>query len=343
MEFSRAALLLFLALAACVPGRRQPEAPPSPPPQADVPAPPAAPPAWEVRGVAPDAQTISATTYTVLAGDTLRRIAEKTGAGSEIIAHANGLEAPFVIHPGQRLAIPAGRYHLVRSGQSGIAIARAYQVPWEEIVRLNALQAPYILRTGQRILLPGATEVARRSRAERAAAFSLDIDDILTGGEPALPDRVAATPPTLNPARAQALPSTAAIAEPAALAGGFAWPARGPILSRFGPVASGERNEGIKIGMPPDTPVKAAADGVVIYAGDSVPGLGGLVLVKHGGGWVTAYGHASRIEVTRGQAIRRGQEIARSGQTGRAAEPQLHFEMRKGRTPVDPLGTLPRG
>lgn len=345
--------VLPLLLAACIPGGGTRDAAAAPPPPArtqeivqpirdEVERPAAAPPAWEARRVAADAQTIAATSYTVAPGDTLRGIADRTGSASEAIARANGLAAPFTIRAGQRLAVPGGRYHLVRSGQSGIAVARAYGVPWSEVVAVNQLAEPYILRTGQRILLPSATQVARMSAADRAAAFTLDIDDILTGGEPAIPERVAATAPTAAPARARALPSTAAVAAPVALRGGFDWPARGAILRRFGRGGTGERNDGIKIALPADSPVRASADGVVVYAGSSVPALGGLVLVKHGNGWVTAYGHAARIEVSRGQSVKRGQEIARSGDTGFADRPQLHFEIRKGRTPVDPLSQLPR-
>lgn len=345
---------LGAAVAACIPSVDRPVGPtplPSPPrpqqqptprAQSEVVTPPAAAPAWEARRVVADARTIGEGSYTVEPGDTLRRIADKTGAGSEAIARVNGLTPPFVIQAGQLLSIPAGRYHLVRAGETGIAIARAYGVDWSEIVTLNALEEPYILRTGMRILLPSSRDVARMSAAERAAAFRLDIDDILTGGEPAIAETARPTPPTPAPARAQRLPATVAIAEPPALASGFSWPARGAILKRFGPGASGERNEGIKIAVSQNTPVLAAADGVVVYVGDSVPALGGLVLIKHGDGWTTAYGHASRIEVTRGQSVKRGQEIARSGATGFADRPQLHFEMRKGRTPVDPLRQLPR-
>ena len=329
--------------AACIPGgdrpARQPPTPIQPEAPGEVAQLPAPPPAWETRGVAATAREVTARDYVVARGDTLRRIAEVTGAGSEAIARANGLAAPFVIYPGQRLAIPAGRYHQVRAGETGIAIARAYAVPWDRVVAANQLAEPYILRTGQRLLIPGEAGRAP-SAAERAAAFTLDIDDIVTGGEPAIAETQKPTPPA--PTAKRVLPATAAVAAPAALTSGFAWPVDGAVVRRFGRGASGVRSDGIKIAAPLETPIVAAADGVVAYVGEGVAALGGLVIVKHGDGWTSVYGHASKLLVQRGQAVKRGQRIALSGETGFADRPELHFELRKGRTPVDPLSQLPK-
>ena len=354
--------LVALALSACIPGGDQrpydrTPPPPGPVPQerpyqdddrprdpdaADIPQPPAARPAWEARPVTPDARTVDTSTYVVQPGDTLRRIAEQTGAGSEAIARANSLAPPFAIRTGQALAIPGGRYHLVRQGESGIAIARAYGVEWSRIVTANELAEPYILRVGQRILIPdSASGNAQPSRSERAAAFKLDIDDIITGGEP--------TPaPSQQPVRPVAgatrvLPPSAVVAAPARLAGGgFVWPVDGRVVKRFGPGASGERNDGIKIAVPLSTPIRATADGVVAYAGNGIAALGGLVIIKHGSGWTSVYGHASKLLVQRGQSVKRGQSVALSGDSGFADQPEVHFELRKGRTPVDPQSQLPR-
>ena len=336
-------VILLALLAGCIPQGQAPSPSYVPPPiryerhsvDEDVRSPPTAPPAWQARPVSATAQAISARTYMVEPGDTLRAIADKTGAGSEAIARANGLAPPFVIRVGQRLAIPAGRYHLVRAGETGIAIARAYGVDWSRIISANDLRDPYTLRVGMRVLIPGGPQ----SVAERAAAFRLDVDDIVTGGEPALATNERPAKPTSSPARV--LPSSAALAEPARLRGAFAWPLKGAIVTRFGPGASGERYNGIKIAAPQGTPILAAADGVVAYAGNEVANLGGLVILKHGDGWTTVYGHASQLLVQRGQAVKKGQTIATSGDSGLADRPELHFEMRKGRTPVDPLGQLP--
>jgi len=305
---------------------------------------PAPRPSWELRPVTPDARAIPDTTYIVRPGDTLRAVADRTGSGSEAIARANGLSAPFVIRTGQRLTIPGGRYHLVRSGESGIAIARAYGIEWSRIVEANGLTEPFMLRAGQRIVIPdtavaGASGAPMTSAAERAAAFKLDVDDILTGGEPALASNQAPARPSATPRRV--LPPTAVVAAPTRLSSGFAWPVDGRVVKRFGAGSSGERNDGIKIAVPIGTPIKATADGVVAYVGDGIAALGGLVIVKHGDGWTSVYGHASKLMVQRGQSVKRGQTLALSGQTGFADRPELHFELRRGRAPVDPLSRLP--
>jgi murein DD-endopeptidase MepM/ murein hydrolase activator NlpD len=196
-----------------------------------------------------------------------------------------------------------------------------------------------VLRSGRRILIPGGTRP--QTLAERAAAFKIDLGDIATGGgEPAIPDNVRPVRPAASVTRA--LPSTAAVGAPSPLSGPFLWPvASGNVVKRFGAGASGERNDGIKIAVPLGTPIRAVADGVVIYTTDSIAGLGGLAMIRHGNGWTSVYGNASRILVTRGQAVKRGQTIALSGDTGFADRPELHFELRQGRMPVDPLSKLP--
>ena len=113
-------------------------------------------------------------------------------------------------------------------------------------------------------------------------------------------------------------------------------------MRRFGPGAPGQRNDGIELAAPLATPVRAAADGVVAYVGDGIAALGGLVIVRHGDGWTSVYGHTSKLLVQRGQAVKQGQTVALSGDTGFADRPEVHFELRKGRTPVDPQGQLPR-
>ncbi len=297
---------------------------------------PSPPPAWEMRPVTPDARTVAASSYTVRNGDSLRLISVKTGAGSEAIARANALAKPYTVFPGQKLEIPAGRYHTVREGETGIAIARAYGVDWSRIIAVNDLDEPYILRTGQRVLIP---DTGPETIEARAARFHLDIDDILTGGQPALAARASPAKPTASSARV--LPATAAIAEPSRLRGGFQWPVKGTVVHRFGPGASGEKNDGIKIAVPLDTPIHAAADGVVAYVGGDIPALGGLIIIRHGDGWTTVYGHASQLLVQRGQAVKKGQMIALSGDSGFADRPEVHFQMIQGRTPVDPIPRLP--
>lgn len=116
----------------------------------------------------------------------------------------------------------------------------------------------------------------------------------------------------------------------------FIWPVKGTVLTKFNP----GKNDGIKIRVPEDTSVKAAAAGDVLYAGNELKEFGNLLLLKHKGGWVTAYAHNSSLLVKKGDVVKQGQVIAKSGKTGNVKEPQLHFEVRKGKQPVDPLTKL---
>jgi len=120
----------------------------------------------------------------------------------------------------------------------------------------------------------------------------------------------------------------------------FRWPVRGKVITTYGAKTNGKANDGINLAVPEGTPVKAAEDGVVAYSGNELKGYGNLILVRHSNGYVTAYAHASELMVKRGDTIKRGQIIAKSGQSGEVGSPQLHFEIRKGSSPVDPLQFL---
>ena len=334
--------LAVLALGACIPNQAS-RATDTPPPRLDADASAVElvepEPVWTAQQVVANAQNVATSTYVVQPGDTLRGIGNRSGAGSEAVARANGLTPPFAIRAGQKLTIPGGRYHLVAEGETGIAIAAAYGVAWSRIVAVNALTQPYVLRRGQRLLLPGDAPVAPPSIEQRAAAFRIDIDDVLTGGQPAAADNAPVAVASVQP---RPLPSNVPIAQqPASFAGSFAWPVRGTVLSRFGPGASGAKNNGIDIGVAAGTPIRASADGIVAYAGDKVAVFGGLVLVNHGSNWVSAYGHAARVDVVRGQKVSKGQVIGLTGDTGYASQPKLHFELRRDRVPVNPMLHLP--
>lgn len=295
-------------------------------------------PVWEARPVAPRASVITGSSYTVQAGDTLSHIGEATGVGLSALAAANAIEPPYAIRVGQVLTIPEGRFHKVAAGETGIAIARAYGVPWFRIIELNALEEPFILKIGQRLAMPAEAATPQAADAERAQAFTLDIDDIVTGGEPAGTEEDVAlveVSPETDPAP---LPPTTRVAEPASFSGAFGWPVTGPIRNRFGPAGEGQINHGIDIAVAQRTPVKAAGDGVIAFVGDGVTGYSSVILIRHGNGWISAYGRTGQATVTRGQGVKRGQVI---GYSGTGAAPLIHFELRKNRIPVDPVKHLP--
>ena len=116
---------------------------------------------------------------------------------------------------------------------------------------------------------------------------------------------------------------------------------QGRILSAYGMGPAGTHNDGINIAVKAGEPVRAADGGVVAYAGNALRGYGNLVLIKHPGGWMTAYAHNSTLLVKRGDKVARGQEIAKAGATGVVSEPQLHFEIRRGSRALDPADYLP--
>jgi murein DD-endopeptidase MepM/ murein hydrolase activator NlpD len=234
------------------------------------------------------------------------------------------------------IVTPQGRFHVVKAGETGIAIARAYGLAWRDLISLNQLREPFVLAVGQRLRLPNAVAsapapaAAAQTLEERARAFDISIDDVMTGGQPAAGKPAAGQPATAGELRAAPLPAVTGSA-PA-----FRWPLPGRIISGFGPKPGGRFNDGVNLKATGGEPVRAAGDGVVAYAGDAIPGFGNLLLVKHAGGWVTAYAHNEAMLVARGARVKAGEVIARAGQTGAVAEPQLHFELRRGRTPVDP-------
>jgi murein DD-endopeptidase MepM/ murein hydrolase activator NlpD len=116
----------------------------------------------------------------------------------------------------------------------------------------------------------------------------------------------------------------------------FLWPVRGRVIATFGPQSRGIHNDGMNIAAQRGAPIRAAETGEVAYDGDGIKGFGNLLLIRHADGFVTAYAHAESLLVKKGDTVRRGQVIARVGDTGGVSEPQLHFQIRQGAQAVDP-------
>jgi murein DD-endopeptidase MepM/ murein hydrolase activator NlpD len=135
-------------------------------------------------------------------------------------------------------------------------------------------------------------------------------------------------------------PTAAAEPPPGSHSGAFLWPVRGHVLENYGAGRDGSHNDGINIAAARGAPVQAADAGAVAYAGNELRGYGNLILIKHPNGWISAYAHCDLILVKSGQKVARGQVIARVGSTGNVSEPQLHFELRRGKHPVDPRDYL---
>ena len=209
--------------------------------------------------------------------------------------------------------------YTVRSGDTLSRVASRAGVSIAALKEANGLTSSTI-RVGQTLRLPVAGSNGNAVRTVSAA-----------------PTQTVSTAPTTTQALVFAdesdAPKTTGI-------GKLRWPARGQIMNDFGSTASGSRNDGIDISMPKGTPVKAAENGVVIYAGSGLKEYGNTVLVRHDNGLVTVYGHASELIVQRGDSVARGQVVAMSGMSGQASRPKLHFEIRKDAKPVDPLTYL---
>lgn len=275
------------------------------------------------------AQAVAGGTITVGPGETLFAISRRTGVELRDIVVANNLQPPYALRSGQKLSIPAARYHIVRSGETGYSISRAYGTDLTTLARLNSLDKPYAVQVGQRLRLPASPTLTNGDKTATQVARA-----------PAAGDRPAQrSAPAGTAATTTAAPKP--VPAPAAFASAFSWPLNGRILSRFGPKQGGLHNDGINIAATQGATVRAAAPGVVAYAGDGLKGFGWLILIKHGDGWVTAYAHNEAVLVQRGDTVRAGEPIARAGATGSVDRPQLHFEIRNGRRAVDPLKHLP--
>jgi len=212
--------------------------------------------------------------------------------------------------------------HKVKSGEELSDVADAYGVREVDIIKLNALKPPYTLKAGQNLKIPGRVKAEAPREGEYVKA-----------GDAAVPQP---KPAKGKPAKNEPAPTETASAEGPA----FDWPVSGKVVSGFGSGKDGLTNEGINIAVAAGTPVKAAASGTVRYAGNELRGYGNLVLIEHSGGYVTAYAHNQALTVKRGDKVKRGEVIARSGKTGNVTSPQLHFEIRKGTKSIDPKKML---
>jgi murein DD-endopeptidase MepM/ murein hydrolase activator NlpD len=321
--------------------------------------PPAAPPPpkWTWEGGTP---------IVVGRGETVETISRKHGVPVSAILSANNLSGATAVRPGQHLVIPRLRSapavgyappatrlasggeprvsvpqssgeHVVAPGETLNSIARLYGKHLSELARANHLPPNTMVRVGQRITIPGV-RVTQRADAKPAPAAPPPAPapalqpmprDMANAESPHSAYKAGPVPPEVQQ-------NSQKPAEPVGSLPSFRWPVRGRVIAGFGPKPNGLQNDGIDVAVPNGTPVKAAEDGTVAYAGNELKGYGNLVLIRHSNGYVTAYAHASEILVKRGDTVKRGQVIAHSGSTGNVNAPELHFEIRKGATPVDP-------
>lgn len=235
--------------------------------------------------------------------------------------------------------------HTIASGESLYTIARRYDVTTQSLVLANGLSSPDKIVVGQKVIIPGRADLlATKAPAPVQVASTAPAPAPLGQTLPtAAPNALQATT-TPTPAPQQAAPAPAPTqvanvpaAEPA-LSGNtkFRWPVSGRVLTDF----ASSRGTGINIEAAEGSAIKAAENGTVIYVGSGVEGYGNLILIRHPNGYVSAYAHLKSMSVAKGAVVSRGDTIGAAGMTGSVTQPQLHFELRKGATPVDPMPLL---
>lgn len=231
---------------------------------------------------------------------------------------------------------PFGIYHHVKPGQTLFRISQTYNVPVDKLQRLNRIDDPRLLQAGDLVFIPGAdrrrevpTMPPSGSQGQAPARPAGQTKTAAKAGEEVRIDQAKTTPAKGGDSKWD---------------GGDAprlmWPTQGKVTSPFG-ARGGAAHDGIDISAPEGTAVIAAADGRVIYSDDGLSGYGNLIIVRHEGSWATVYAHNRKNLVNKGDFVSQGQNIATVGQTGRASGPHLHFELRFGKTPKDPLKYLP--
>jgi murein DD-endopeptidase MepM/ murein hydrolase activator NlpD len=323
---------------------------------------------------AADWQWDGGTAITVAPGETLDSLARRYGVPAPAIMRANGLTTVAPLQAGQRLVIPRynstsiaaanrsatpkagspyivaggasnslhvaprvpppGGVHVVQAHETLTSIARRYGKTVTEVASANRIPPYTRVRMGDRIVVPGATVAAAPKQPPSVPPTS---DSKVVRADP--PQRAQVVTPESKVDAGAGSTSNGASSKNEIPS--FGWPARGRVIAGFGDkLPSGQSNDGINLSVPEGTAVRAAEDGTVAYAGNELRGYGNLILIRHPNGFVTAYAHTSEILVKRNEAVKRGQVIARSGATGAVTSPQLHFETRKGSTPVNPMQYL---
>ena len=260
-------------------------------------------------------------TVVVQDGDNLYSVATRYQVTPQSIIRDNDLVAPYKLDSGQVLRIKPSKMHVVTIADTLFSLSQRYAVSQFELARLNQLSEPYSLFVGQVLLLPETLDLS-----------ILQVDGLK-------PDKVTtsinSTPSAKHVLQSKKQPVKSFVA-PSLGHAGFTWPLEGEVTTEFGPAERGVHHDGVKISAPFGTLVTTSAPGTVAFVGEELKRFGTLVLVKHEGGYITAYAHLDELSVKEGDVLGNGTVIGQVGTTGYVETPQLHFEIRKSRTPVNP-------
>lgn len=255
----------------------------------------------------------------VAAGDSLYSISKKYQVTLRDLIKQNNLTPPYNLKVGSKMIIPAPNYYEVKSGDTIYAISRAYNMKIDNLIEMNDLKEPYSVKVGEKIRISKIDDSAPVIVAENKTSKSAARPVVSEKTEEKKEGFVERTLDKFNH---------------------FSWPVKGQIVSKFGPKSGGLYNDGINIKAREGAEVKASEDGVVAYVGNELKGYGNLVIVKHSGGWITAYAHLANSSVKRGDKVVKGKKIGTVGATGNVTSPQLYFGLRKGRDAVNPQNYL---
>lgn len=273
--------------------------------------------------------------HVVQKGETLYSVSRRYNVDTRSLALLNGMARPWTIWPGDELLLPP----LARDQWRAPARPVSVTTPVPQVVQAAPFPTTSAASTPSlKPVEPTVSAAPPPIAANGPISLTSTPAPPKAGPRPSKPEASAAPAPADRPAPPK--PQQTAPQGPVG-SREFIWPVSGKVIKGFGPSADGQRNDGVNISAAKGADIRAAATGEVVYAGSELAGFGNLVLIRHPGGWVTAYAHADAILVTEGELVKQGQVIAKVGSTGNAASPQVHFELRKGKEPVDPTGHLP--
>jgi len=274
-------------------------------------------------------------TVLVKKGDTVYAIARRYNVTMKSIISQNKLQPPYMLFPGQDLALVPPMIHVISRGDTLYSISRRYGVDTHILAARNGIQSPYTIQVNQTLVIPDAytTASVALNRSDTGSSVKVQGRIASENSRSKLRENKQAksAPPAIPPQP---------LAPPARSGSRFAWPVQGKVTARFGSVGKGLHNDGINILVREGTNVRASENGVVAYSGNELKGFGNLLLVKHDDGWMTAYAHNRNLFVKRGERVQKGQIVAKVGRTGNVRTAQLHFEIRRGTKAVDPLKHL---
>lgn len=249
-------------------------------------------------------------TITVYEGDSLYSISKREGVSIKSIIKANKLEPPFTLYKGDRLIIAKPKVHIVKKGHTLYDIANCYEVSISDLMKINQLKNNDKIYLGDKLFIP-LYDNTNQTNCNNITKVAITKE--------------------VNKTTEKKKNNNYS----------YMWPVKGKIISKFGLLAKGLRNDGINISADIGNPVLAIESGKIVYAGNEIQAFGNLILIKHHNDKTSAYAHLDKINVKKGESVNKGQIIALVGNSGKVSIPQLHFEIRDKDGPLDPLKYLP--